>query len=454
MPWQEEDAAWVTQQNSLLAHDCGLGKTLIAVEAGKRYLRGRRGAKVLVVCPRLSKEWWAEVIEAQDAGFAGICGRAGRLPRAQWRKLATYNGDKPAWLIVHPTAVRMAVQDLASFDWDAIIVDEAHRFKNRKAQQTKALRKITADWKLMLTATPYGKAPDDMWALLRWLYPHRYTSYWRFYEQYVEYVPIQVSRRTVKKKLGPKDLPALAKEVEPFYLRRTKDEILDLPPVTYQDRPVAIGGVQEKLYLKLVREAYAELYGKEVILENSLVRIMRLQQCSLDPALMAPGLPDLIKGQTPAKVEWLQDWLEDNPNEPTVITSRYRTFVEKWLVDLAPGAVIVGGMKGHEVQAALKNFQRTGRLVGSLDAIKESLNLQRASTLIVMDGKWSSVDEYQLRNRIHRMGQTRPCTVIHLVGKLASNKKYTVDKLMRRAVQQKLSEAELLNEFIRSLKGW
>ena len=445
LPFQRDDADWLMRQNSLLANDCGLGKTVTAVESAKQYAKG----PILVICPRLVKEWWAEVIEAQDAGYVGVCQRAGRgIP---WKKVADWGTRRPlAWVIVHPAAVRINTSWLASVHWDWIICDEAHRFKNRKAKQTKALWRLHARRRVMLTATPWGRSPADMWALLHWLHPAKFSSYWRFFENYVQYY--KPKGQFYKIVSGPKNLEQLARVVAPYYRRRTKDEVLDLPALTYTDAPVLINGKQERLYLQLVREAYAELVGKEIILENALVKFLRLHQCALDPGLMAEGLPALPLKVVPSKVEWLADWLEDHPQEPVVIVSRYRRFVEKWLRKLAPNATIVGGMRQSAVQDALRVFNKTGRLVGSLDAVKEGLNLQKASTMIVMDGTWSTTAEYQLAQRIHRMGSKKPCQVVHLVAKLASSRKYTVDKILRKAVNQKLSNAELVNTFIAQLQ--
>lgn len=325
----------------------------------------------------------------------------------------------------------------------------------------------------MATATPYGKSPADLWAPLHYMYPRdpAFGSYWRFYEQFVDsYQPPGKYYRVTQ---GPKNLPQLAALVAPFWTQRKKEDVLDLPSLTYTDAPVIINGKQEALYLRLVKDAYAELIGKEVILENALVKFLRLHQAALDPALlvMSKAIGDgpnenglgedipLVFGKLPAKIEWLRDWLQDHPDEPVVIVSRYRRFVERWLRRLAPDATIVGGMKQDAVQKALRNFNRPsrhggpgGRLVGTLDAVKEGLNLQRASTMIVMDGTWSSIAEYQLAQRIHRIGSTRPCQVIHLVAKLSSSRKYTVDKILRNAVNKKFSEAELVSAFIADLQ--
>ena len=425
----------------MLASDCGTGKTLIAVESAIKYAKG----PILVICPRLTKEWWAKTIRQQQGGRVGICKRAGRgIP---WGRVAVYGNRKPlAWVIIHPAAVRISGKQIMRVRWDTIIVDEAHRFKNRQAKQTKALRKIKARRKILLTATPYGKSPADLWALLHYLYPRRFTSYWRFHERFVDSYKPKGQRFTVV--AGGKNLDELARLISPYYRRRDVS-LLDLPPFHYTDLPVVCNPKQEALYLQLVRDAYAELVGKEIILQNALVRFIRLQQCALDPGIIVGEANPL--DEVPAKVEWIHDWLSDHPGEPVIITSRYRKFVEKWLVPVAPKAVIVGGMTTQAVQKALAKFEKTGILVGTLDAIKEGLNLQTANTMIITDGTWSSTAEYQLSKRIHRVGQTKPCQVIHLVGKLRHRKKWTVDRLMRRAVKKKFTDAELMNSFIKEL---
>lgn len=444
--FQEEDIEWLAGRNeALLANDCGLGKTLTAVEFGKRYATG----PILVVAPRLTKEQWKETIEEQKAGYIGVCEAAGRgIP---WSRVQGWGSRKPLlWVVVHPAAVRMSYREMTDVPWDLVIVDEAHRFKNRNAKQTRALWKIKAERKLLLTATPYGKSPADMWALLHYMKPDSYSSYWRFFDRYVDYYkPHGQHWRIIR---GSRNLQDLAREIQPLYRKRKKDDVLDLPQLIRTDITVLLGEEQEALYLKLAKEAYAELHGREVILENALVRFLRLQQCALDPSLLANELPMFPIGEVPAKVKWLQEWLEDHPDEKVVITSRYRKFVEKWLVDLAPNATIVGGMSESEVSRARKNFESNGKLVGSLDAIKEGLNLQTASTMIITDGSYSSVAEYQLSNRIHRPGQTKRAQVIHLVGKLRYRNSWTVDKLMRRAVESKFSQAELLDKFVRELE--
>jgi SNF2 family DNA or RNA helicase len=476
LPFQEAAVPHLARRNFLLADDCGLGKTLMAVEAAKRHARG----PILVICPKPVKEWWAQVIREQGAGRVCIAGTSGRgcpyeqlnvmqvqvnpvIPRAN-------QGREPylLWVVAHTEAVRLQ-PEMRLVEWDWIIADEAHRFKNRKAKQTRALWKLKSNRRIAMTATPYGRNPADMWALLHWLYPsgtpevqgkmtHRlFTSYWKFFNEFVEaYKPPGEMYHIVQ---GPKRLNDLATLIEPFYRRMTKDEAnLGLPPITYSDVPVLINGKQEALYKRLVKDSYADLAGHEVILENALVKILRLHQCLLDPNLLVGDDRMFVLGQAPAKITWLMEWLNDHPDEPVVIISRYRRFVEEWLRELAPQSCIVGGMKDKAVTWALKEFRKPraeggGILVGSLAAAAEGLNLQHASTMIVTDGTWSPALAYQLSNRIHRIGQDRPCQVMHLVGVLTNGRKRrTVDHLVRRALTKRMSEQQMVDGFVKELQ--
>jgi len=444
LPFQAEMVPILADRNLLLADDCGLGKTIQAIEATKRYSEG----PVLIVCPRNVKAWWAQEIRNQDAGVPDVCEAAGR--GLHWTEMRP--GKPLHYVIVHPEVLRYAAGELLkAVPWDWIVVDEAHRFKNRKAAQTKALWKLKSRRKTAMTATPYGRHPGDMWALLRWLYPKKFRSYWGWYEKYVDSYQPRGKRYSIPR--GPKNLRRMAKEISHVYRRRTKDEVgLDLPPMTYADVPVMIDGRTEELYRKLLVDMYAEIHGEEVIIENALTRVVRLHQAALDPSLLVDTGFMFPIGEVPPKVRWLEEWLDDHPNEPVILVSRYRKFVERWLQGLAPSATIVGGMSQRQVQAALAAFYDTGRLVGSLAAICEGLNLQMAATIIVTDGTWSPVQAYQLSQRIHRIGQTQPCQVIHLVGKLASGRQpWTVDRLVRRAITRRMSEAAMVDEFVKDI---
>jgi len=438
-PFQAEIIPAIRERNFLLADDCGLGKTYTALAASK-VAKG----PVLVVCPKSAKGWWEKVL--LEEGEQVLVTRTGG--RLHWSLV----GDTRMYVVTHPEGLRMSIDQVPK-SWDWIIGGEAHRFKSRKAKQTRALWKLKANRKLALTATPYGRSPADLWALLRWLYPDKYTSFWRFVGKYVR--TYQPPRATYTMFLGPKNLSQLAEEIAPFFRKKRKEDVVEeLPELIEAEVPVLINGEQARLYKDILQESYVEFQGLDasdrrmvnLVMPNVLARLTRLHQVACDPGLIGARADS-------AKVRWLQEWLEDNPDEPVIIVSKYRRFVERHKAELKM-PVYVGGMSARQQRQALERFEKTGCLLATLDAVCESLNLQRAATMIVVDGHWSSTKAYQLKNRIHRIGQTRTCQVIHLLATFAEGRRRTtIDHLVRRAVKRQVSEYEVLQQVVREVQG-
>jgi hypothetical protein len=67
--------------------------------------------------------------------------------------------------------------------------------------------------------------PDELWSILHWLFPDEYTSYWDFYETYVDYTEGYFGKVIT----GVRNPDALRFELHERLVRRTKDQVLDLP---------------------------------------------------------------------------------------------------------------------------------------------------------------------------------------------------------------------------------
>lgn len=436
----QHTASAIMDHNFLLADDCGLGKSLMAIEAAKQHGQGR---PILILTRKASKYFWRD--EFIDQGYNPLCvhvsedaGRGLPLPLIPTEHDTVY--------ITHHEALLYIGDLLSEEQWGLVVVDEAHRFRY-KSKRTRALKKLRSDLKFCLTATPYGKDPSDMWAMLNWLYPHIFHSYWRFYERYVDYFTIPGTfYRTVR---GGQRLDELSSRLAPFHLARRKQDVLaELPSFTSSEVPVKLATKQSNIYDTLMKDQYLYLeeQKQEIVMENALVMMLRLHQVSLDPALCVPGWKE-----RPAKVNWMVEWLEDNKDQPVILAVRYRKFVNRWL-DALHWPTIVGGMKDKAIQESLCRFNDTGRMVGTIQAISEGLNLQRANNIIIPDGTSSPTDLYQLTQRVHRIGQSNPCTIYHLLGERRSGRS-TVDRLLYRKAKRRLSEQAMLNEFIREVQN-
>jgi len=434
-PFQQDAVQVMGSKNFLLADKCGLGKTLMAVHA----MLGTIDGDVLILCRRTAKPWWRQVLieEGVPRHKIQVCEQAGRG--------LDFTGATPGTIfIMHHEAITGMAPTIRRHPYlELIIVDEAHRFKNRNAQRTVALKSIKCNRKWALTATPYGKNPADMWSILHWLYPGTYTSYWKFFDKYVDaYRRYGENYHIIR---GGKNLDGLAREIATFTLARTKDDAgIKLPQFIDTDTNVRFERKQDNLYTEILRDRYAYIGQQEIVIENALSLLVRLHQTSLDPGMFVEW------EEHPGKVNWLVEWIEDHQDEPVIVACRYRRFITRYLKALN-WSTVVGGLTDMQLEDELHKFADSGRMVGTIDTISESLNLQKASTIIVPDGTWSAETEYQLSQRIHRIGQTRTCNLIHLVG-MRRNDRPSVDVLARAAVQRRLTEQEVLMQFVKEVR--
>lgn len=278
------------------------------------------------------------------------------------------------------------------------------------------------------------KNPSDLWSVLHWLYPTQYTSYWNFFERYVETSVNYMGYQII---VGGKNLDQLAAEIGSFFFRRTKAEVApQLPPKIMQRVEVRMDEQQAKIYktIKASRDIEVDVgLSETMIIKNALAKIVRLQQVSSDPILLGFDLQS-------AKIEWVTDFVEDNPDETLVIFTKFRDTAIR-LSRTLKADLIVGG----QTHAGGKDFisGKTNVLVGTIAAMGEGLNLQRARTAIFIDQEWSSVKMVQAVDRIHRIDDTQPKNIIYL------HTGGTVDGLVLEALDKKWSDLDLAYKYLK-----
>ena len=71
--------------------------------------------------------------------------------------------------------------------WDLVIVDESHRIKDRKSQQTKAVWSLSrrAKKRLILSGSPQGNGMEDYYAQLKFIRPDLFPTWESFEKQYL-----------------------------------------------------------------------------------------------------------------------------------------------------------------------------------------------------------------------------------------------------------------------------
>ena len=420
--YQLKAARIAAGRNILLADECGLGKTLTALLAIQQYAPDRH-SQSLAVCPLRLVEQWKD--EASRAGVKAFVLPYG-WPITLFNKL-------DGLYITHYENLRNAdtLMSLRAVPWDVIIVDEAHRIKNRDAVQTKAIKSLYAGRKIAITGTPMEKSPADLWSILNWLYPNSYSSYWRFVNRFIDVADTYFG----KKFKGVKNEKGLAQQLATIMVRRTKQEVEpELPPKILQIVEVSMTNSQKAAYdaIDKAKDILVDVGDRiPLLVANVLSKMTKLQQISSTPRTL-----DIPAGS--GKLDWLMDWLGDNEGVRVVMFTRFR----QTAVAIAEAItsedcdIIMGGMP-VKIDGFLSG--RKYHLVGTIDAMGEGLNLQIADVAIFVDLHWSTLKMTQAIDRIHRIGITGPKLIYFLLSG-------DIDYLIYKALDRKWSILDLVLE--------
>jgi len=407
----------------LLADDCGCGKTLVSVEVAKAS-RELGQNKVLLVLPHSAIAQWIETIHEQDPDY----GRILVMNKIPW-KLNDFEGYA---IVTYPELFDdISINNLRTVLWDWVIADEGHRFKNRKTGTFKSIKNLNYVRGLVLTATPSETTSADYWALLHFVRPDIFKAFWGFVAKWIIKKPGYQNHWVLG---GAKDPKAFATMLQPYVLQRARRDVMpDLPPMIIADIPVDFLPKQAEAYkqFKEADDILVPVQEKEFLVTNVLSFITKAHQVSVDPSLIG------LKGYS-GKLAWLDDWLSDHPNDPTVIFTRFRDLAIK-LSEEYDGDLVVGGMGG--VPAECFKTGKTRLIFGTIDAMGETLNLQRARHAIFLDAHWSHRAMKQATDRIDRMDITSPSTVYRLYSCYE-------DRLVLTAVDEKWNEGELVRKYL------
>jgi SNF2 family DNA or RNA helicase len=415
----------MVRYNTLLADECGLGKTVTGIEAAKRSRTIETLWRALVVCPKRLVYQWEQEIHAQDPTMPITVLQYG-IP------LSVYQ-FKLGWFITHYEAAREDIS-LTNLMWDVVIVDEAHHIKNRNALVTRAVKRIPAARKYSLTGTPIERAPNDLWSILNWMYPDIFRSYWKFYNAYVDEYRDFYGYRHIK---GPKNVDKLAKHIRTMFLRRTKEEVEpELPPRTFQTIPIHMYESQQEVYTSIEKsdDLLVKVKDVELYIPNLLALSIRLQQITSYPPILGFDIPS-------AKIDWVKGWIEDNSTEQIVILTRFRSTADAIADTLGRSTCdkIVGGVQGLP-QGFLRGEKQA--VVGTIAAMGEGLNLQRANFAAFVDLEYSTVLMNQAFDRIHRMNIDHP-KVLYILQCTD-----TVDISIWRKITKKWTDAEFVYDLV------
>jgi len=412
-PYQRQTLGWFEFLRELglggcLADDMGLGKTVqvLALLEARRTLAGERRPS-LVVAPRSLVFNWLDEARRFTPGLSVV----------------DYTGaDRAERLAEHPGAdlyvttygtLRRDAPELAARRFDYLVLDEAQAIKNASSVAAKAARLLRADHRLALSGTPVENHLGELWSLLEFLNPGMLGKSRAFQG---------LAAR------GGNDLAAIARALRPFFLRRTKEEVLDdLPEKTEQTILCELEGSERRRYQELrdhYRVALLSRADDEGGLERMRIQVLeallRLRQCACHPGL----LDERLAGSESAKLAALVPRLEEIAAEghKALVFSQFTkllAIVRERLDGLGIAHEYLDG-RTRDRKARVERFQSDRScplFLVSLKAGGHGLNLTAADYVFLLDPWWNPAVEAQAIDRAHRIGREKPVFAYRLIAK-------------------------------------
>lgn len=413
-----------------LLFEMGCGKTLTAIAVtGAAYQMGKV-KRVLVVAPTSVCAVWPK--EFQDyAAFPYtvrtlLGDKKKRIKELNDLVNFPYPHLKVAVINYESTWREEIFEALEDYDADLIICDESQRIKTHDSEQSKAMHRLgdKARYKMILSGTPVQNEAVDIFSQYRFLDSTIFgQNFYTFRNRYA--VMGGFNRKQI---VSYRDLDQLIQKEHSIAYRVTKDEALDLPEQTFENRYITLSSKERNLYDRLKRDSFAELTdGGTITATTVLTKLLRLQQFTggflVEDDAAKPQM--VSTGKLDALSDILQDYVIEGKKK-LVVFARFLPEVHE-IEKLADKLLTKHGMKSVAIYgeipkesrgAIVQQFQTdpaTMVFIGQIDTAGTGITLTAADTCVYYSVNFNYATYSQSLSRIHRIGQRNRCTYIHLV---------------------------------------
>ena len=408
---QETGVKFLLSRNGcILADDMGLGKTFMATVAALE-----SGAeKILIICPSSLKINWEREIQCFCDDTSIISGKKwdpAKFTIINYEILKNFHTTKENRTKEYVEAGNIIHNELAKHNFDLVIVDEAHNFKNHKSIRGKILTELVVNYGIekvwLLTGTPVANRPMDFYNLLRIIKSPIVDNYHHFAKRYCDGKTFWKSFKNGKKKKiwltdGASNLDELAMRTRNLILRRKKEHVLDMPEKTITP-----------IYHRLSKTQKTE-YGN--LWENYMLeRKAKKKRGRVDRDLTELGLMrQYVALQTVEKtIEMVENAIEQGTK--VIVFTNYNEEQEAIYQHFKKIAVRHNGsMNPTAKQVSVDRFQTDDNIkvfIGNIKSAGVGITLTAATVVIFNSLEWVPGNVLQAIDRAYRIGQLNNVSV-------------------------------------------
>ncbi|KAG4246191.1 hypothetical protein PC116_g5992 [Phytophthora cactorum] len=292
LPHQRECLEWLHKLHErgvggILGDDMGLGKTVQLASFLGSLHGARRLRTVLLLCPasvllqwvRELHKWapWMRVVLLHASGTGVSTSYSSECYEELIEDVFRFDDDEEEDTGYHgiredtPTGggvvistyenVRQYQSLFLTREWDYVVLDEGHRIRNPDAETTLVCKQLRTVHRIILSGTPIQNRLRELWSLFDFVYPGRLGTLPTFDDEFV--LPIRAGGYATATKMqvlmAYKCALALKDLIQPFLLRRTKQEVL-----TNDANSNMLPGKQEQIIFCRLTKRQRALYKRFV----------------------------------------------------------------------------------------------------------------------------------------------------------------------------------------------
>jgi SNF2 family DNA or RNA helicase len=418
------ESAKAGHRSYLLADEPGLGKTaqaLLAAEVTNSF-------PLLVVVPNVVKRNWEREVDRW-------------IPHRHASVIHGDGDDLDAFaevIIINYDILDRHAGWASRFGFAGMVVDEAHFIKNRESQRSMNVQRIAEAIRtrhgdpllIALTGTPLINEVEDfrmIWKFLGWINDEKPTGELMAKLEALDLTPADAG-------FFPEARQAV---IDMGIVRRRKEDVAkDIPARRIADIPVELDDElgrsireSELALMQRLVERYDRIIAgrgdRPTGIDDDIVRLVA--QSEVDESKNSTGGDNvfaMVRRIGQAKATLAADYTANLANSvgKVVFFAKHIDVMDDVEAHLAKAGIATTSIRGNQSSDArtkaiddFSNDPNVKVIVCSLTAAGVGVNLQVASNVVLSELSWTSAEQTQAIDRVHRIGQEMPVTAWRII---------------------------------------